>query len=164
LRKLSRRSRAEYTLLGTRPLDYIKEGRVPRRTSPIPQGNNPSAGRNTTLNRTKGSYSGYPNLYKSCVLCPRAYLRVPDHGDPHLLLCCGYLPWRSRGLNTDSWRPPWGRSSRSSGEFEGPIIKRLFIYNGSSRSIDDQLWNLHDYAIAKIHRGNDIHQLASRRV
>jgi hypothetical protein len=35
-------------------------------------------------------------------LCPRAYLRVPDHGDPHLLPCCGYLPWRSRGLNTDS--------------------------------------------------------------
>jgi hypothetical protein len=41
-------------------------------------------------------------------LCPRAYLRVPDHGDPHLLPCCGYLPWRSIGLNTDSWRPPWG--------------------------------------------------------
>jgi hypothetical protein len=41
-------------------------------------------------------------------LCPRAYLRVPDHGDPHLLPCCGYLPWRSRGLNTDSWRPSWG--------------------------------------------------------
>jgi hypothetical protein len=38
-------------------------------------------------------------------LCPRAYLRVPDHGDPHLLPCCGYLPWRSRGLNTDtSWQ------------------------------------------------------------
>jgi hypothetical protein len=41
-------------------------------------------------------------------LCPRTYLRVPDHGDPHLLPCCGYLLWRSRGLNTDSWRPPWG--------------------------------------------------------
>jgi hypothetical protein len=41
-------------------------------------------------------------------LCPRTYLRVPDHGDPHLLPCCGYLPWRSTGLNTDSWRPPWG--------------------------------------------------------
>jgi hypothetical protein len=41
-------------------------------------------------------------------LCPRAYLRVPNHGDSHLLPCCGYLPWRSRGLNTDSWRPPWG--------------------------------------------------------
>jgi hypothetical protein len=41
-------------------------------------------------------------------LCPRAYLWVPDHGDPHLLPCCGYLPWRSSGLNTDSWRPPWG--------------------------------------------------------
>jgi hypothetical protein len=35
-------------------------------------------------------------------LCPRADLRVPDHGDPHLLPCCGYLPWRSRGLNTDT--------------------------------------------------------------
>jgi hypothetical protein len=41
-------------------------------------------------------------------LCPRAYLRVPDHGHRHLRPCCGYLPWRSRGLNTDSWRPPWG--------------------------------------------------------
>jgi hypothetical protein len=41
-------------------------------------------------------------------LCPRAYLWVPDHGDPHLLPCCGYLPWWPRGLNTDSWRPPWG--------------------------------------------------------
>jgi hypothetical protein len=40
-------------------------------------------------------------LYKSCVLCPRAYLWVPDHGDPHLLPCCGYLLWRSTGLNTD---------------------------------------------------------------
>jgi hypothetical protein len=35
-------------------------------------------------------------------LCPRAYLRVPDHGDPHLLPCYGYLPWRSSGLNTDN--------------------------------------------------------------
>jgi hypothetical protein len=41
-------------------------------------------------------------------LCPRAYLRVPDHGDLHLVPYCGYLPWRSSGLNTDSWRPPWG--------------------------------------------------------
>jgi hypothetical protein len=32
---------------------------------------------------------------------------VPDHGDPHLLLpCCGYLIWRSRGLNTNKERPP----------------------------------------------------------
>jgi hypothetical protein len=30
------------------------------------------------------------------------YLQVPDHGDPHLVPCCGYLPWRSRGLNTDN--------------------------------------------------------------
>jgi hypothetical protein len=30
-----------------------------------------------------------------------SYLRVPDHGDPHLLPCCEYLPWRLRGLNTD---------------------------------------------------------------
>jgi hypothetical protein len=57
---------------------------------------------------------GYPNLYKSCVLCPRAYLRVPDHGDPHLLPCCGYLPWRSRGLNTDSWRVRGDSSSITS--------------------------------------------------
>jgi hypothetical protein len=55
-----------------------------------------------------GSYFGYPNLYKSRVLCPCADLRVPDHGDPHLLPCCRYLPWRSKGLNTDSWSPPWG--------------------------------------------------------
>jgi hypothetical protein len=94
--------------LGTRPLDYIKEGWVPSRKAQSLRGTTPSAGRNTTLNRTYGSYFGYPNLYKSCVLCPRAYLRVPDHGDPHLLPCCGYLPWRSSGLNTDSWRPPWG--------------------------------------------------------
>jgi hypothetical protein len=37
--------------------------------------------------------------------------RIPSSsrsGDPHLLRCCGYLLWRSTGLNTDSWRPPWG--------------------------------------------------------
>jgi hypothetical protein len=36
------------------------------------------------------------------------YLWVPDNGDPHLLPCCGYLLWRSTGLNTDSCSPPWG--------------------------------------------------------
>jgi hypothetical protein len=41
-------------------------------------------------------------------LCPCVDIWVPDHGDPHLLPCYGYLPWRSKGLNTDSWRPLWG--------------------------------------------------------
>jgi hypothetical protein len=51
---------------------------------------------------------------------------------PHLLPCCGYLPWRSRGLNTDSWRPPWGQSSRSLGEFEGPLSAKS-IYSMTSK-------------------------------
>jgi hypothetical protein len=54
------------------------------------------------------TFTSLREYHSSRVLCPRAYLRVPYHGDPHLLPYCGYLPWKSRGLNTDSWRPPWG--------------------------------------------------------
>jgi hypothetical protein len=63
-------------------------------------------------------------------LCPRAYLRVPDHGDPHLLPCCGYLPWRSRGLNTDSWRPPWGHRHDHQANSKDQIQINLLGANG----------------------------------
>jgi hypothetical protein len=66
-------------------------------------------------------------------LCPRAYLRVPDHCDPHLLPCCGYLPWRSSGLNTDSWRPPWGH-------------RRDHLANSKDFSLIDLKLNPHDAA------------------
>jgi hypothetical protein len=61
------------------------------------------------------------------------YLRVPDHGDPHLLPCCGYLLWRSRGLNTDSWRPPWGGSSRSLANSKDLHLPRS-IYSAQTQS------------------------------
>jgi hypothetical protein len=52
-------------------------------------------------------------------LCPRAYLWVPDHGDPQLLPCCRYLPWRSKGLNTDSAHGGGGRDPDGGGSDDG---------------------------------------------
>jgi hypothetical protein len=61
--------------LGTRPLDYIKEGRVPSRAPEQPNTKHrapyliPQTGR-------RALHLGDPNLYKSCVPCPCADLRV----------------------------------------------------------------------------------------
>jgi hypothetical protein len=68
-------------------------------------------------------------------LCPRTYLRVPDHGDPHLLPCCGYLPWRSRGLNTDRrptcrLREPAREASRGD-PTEGELPRTRSLANGT---------------------------------
>jgi hypothetical protein len=61
-------------------------------------------------------------------LCPRAYLQVPDHGDPHLLPCCGYLLWRSRGLSTDSWRPPWGHRHDHRANSRDLSLQSIYIH------------------------------------
>jgi hypothetical protein len=84
-------------------------------------------------------YSGYPNLYKSCVLCPHAYLRVPDHDDPHLLPFCGYLLWRSTGLNV------------TAGAHRGAIvviigrIRRISCHLQINLMRCDAAWLLFDY-------------------
>jgi hypothetical protein len=82
--------------LGTLPLDYIKEGRVPRRASEQPNTKHraphmiPQTGRRV-------HHLGGPNLYKSCVSCTCAYLRVPGltipSDDPHHNHLPRVLPW-----------------------------------------------------------------------
>jgi hypothetical protein len=61
--------------LGTHPLDYIKEGQVPSRTPYL----NQHQAHDAVLDPQTGCWVrhlGGPNLYKSCVSCPCAYLQV----------------------------------------------------------------------------------------
>jgi hypothetical protein len=55
--------------LGTRPLDNIKEGRVPRRTSTIPPGTTPSAGRDILLQTGRRVATVATRTYINLVSC-----------------------------------------------------------------------------------------------
>jgi hypothetical protein len=61
--------------LGTRPLDYIKDGRVPSR-APNPTQHQAQGAILDPQTGRRVRHLGDPNLYKSCVSCPCAYLRV----------------------------------------------------------------------------------------
>jgi hypothetical protein len=61
--------------LGTCPLDYIKEGRVPSRAPDLNQHQAQGAILDLQTGR-RVHHLGNPNLYKSCVPCPCTYLRV----------------------------------------------------------------------------------------
>jgi hypothetical protein len=74
--------------LQTRPPDYIKEGRVPSWAPELNQHQAQGAILDLQTGR-RVRHLGNPNLYKSCVSCPCAYLRVlglPITIPPHNLL------------------------------------------------------------------------------
>jgi hypothetical protein len=56
-------------------MDYIKEGRVPSRAPDLNQHQAQGAILDPKTER-RVRHLGDPNLYKSCVPCPCAYLRV----------------------------------------------------------------------------------------
>jgi hypothetical protein len=64
-----------FNRLGTRPLDYIKEDWVPSRASDLNQNQAQGAILDLQIGR-RVRHLGNPNLYKSCLPCPCAYLRV----------------------------------------------------------------------------------------
>jgi hypothetical protein len=61
--------------LGTRPQDYIKEGRVPSRALDLNQHQAQGAILDPQTGR-RARHLGGLNLYKSCVPCPCTHLRV----------------------------------------------------------------------------------------
>jgi hypothetical protein len=56
-------------------MDYIKEGRVPSRAPDLDQHQTQGAILDLQIGR-RVRHLGNPNLYKSCVPCPCAYLQV----------------------------------------------------------------------------------------